>query len=75
MPLTAGSAASRSVSSMSGPAPVIFATTTEGYDGCVNSNRVVQIVDTDAKAAVTTVAQAPSSNIVFRGIALTPGTP
>jgi len=36
---------------------------------------VVQIVDTDAKAAVTTVAQAPSSNIVFRGIALTPGTP
>jgi hypothetical protein len=59
----------------SGPAPVIFATTTEGYDGCVNSNRVVQIVDTDAKAAVTTVAQAPSSNIVFRGIALTPGTP
>ncbi|HXA44090.1 MAG TPA: hypothetical protein VNZ25_01185 [Candidatus Angelobacter sp.] len=59
----------------SGSAPVIYATTTEGYDGCVNSNRVVQIVDTSAQAAVTTVAQAHSSSIAFRGIALTPGTP
>ena len=59
----------------SGPAPVIFATTTEGYGGCVNSNRVVQIVDTNAHAEVTTVAQSHSPNIAFRGIALTPGTP
>jgi hypothetical protein len=59
----------------SGSAPVIYATTTEGYNGCMNSNRVVQIVDTSATAAVTTVAQATSTNIVFRGIAFTPGTP
>ena len=59
----------------SGPAPIVYATTTEGYNGCVNSNRVVQIIDTSAQAAVTTVAQSPSSNIAFRGIALTPGTP
>jgi hypothetical protein len=56
----------------SGPAPVIYATTTEGYDGCVNSNRVVQIVDTNATATVTTVAQAPSANIAYRGIDFTP---
>lgn len=30
----------------SGASPVIFATTTEGYNGSANSNRVVQIVDT-----------------------------
>jgi hypothetical protein len=34
----------------------------------------VQIVDTGASSAVTTVAQAPSENIVYRGIALTPGS-
>ena len=34
----------------SGTAPIIFATTTEGYGGCVNSNRVVRIVDTGADA-------------------------
>ena len=56
----------------SGPAPVIYATTTEGYDGCVNSNRVVQIVDTNATAAVTTVAQAGSTKVAFRGIDFTP---
>jgi hypothetical protein len=56
-----------------GPAPVIYATTTEGYGGCVNSNRVVRIVDTNATAAVTTVAQARSANIAFRGIDFTPG--
>ena len=28
----------------SGPAPIIYATTTEGYGGSVNSNRVVRIV-------------------------------
>jgi hypothetical protein len=56
----------------SGPAPVIYATTTEGYGGTVNSNRVVRIVDTNATAAVTTVAQSPSINIAFRGIDFTP---
>ena len=55
----------------SGAAPVIYATTMEGY-GSMNSNRVVRIVDTDANAAVTTIAQANSTNIVFRGIAFTP---
>lgn len=55
-----------------GPAPVIYATTTEGYGGAVNSNRVVQIVDTGASAKVTTVAQSPSVNIVYRGIDFTP---
>jgi hypothetical protein len=56
----------------SGPAPVIYATTTEGYDGCVNSNRVVQIVDTSAAATVATLAQAPSANMAYRGIDFTP---
>jgi hypothetical protein len=55
-----------------GPAPVIYATTTEGYNGSVNSNRVIRIVDTNAAAAVTTVAQAGSANIAFRGIDFTP---
>ena len=56
----------------SGPAPVIYATTTEGYNGTVNSNRVVCIVDTNATAVVSTVAQAPGANIAFRGIEFTP---
>jgi hypothetical protein len=56
----------------SGAAPVIYATTTEGYAGSVNSNRVVRIVDTNATAVVTTVAQATSANIAFRGIDFTP---
>jgi hypothetical protein len=56
----------------SGPVPVIYATTTEGYNGCVNSNRIVQIVDTNATATVTTIVQAPSKNIAYRGIAFTP---
>jgi hypothetical protein len=56
----------------SGPAPVIFATTTEGYNGTVNSNRVVRITDTNATAVVSTVAQSPSDNIAFRGIDFTP---
>ncbi len=56
----------------SGANPVIYATTTEGYGGSVNSNRVVQIVDTGASSAVTTVAQSPSGNIAYRGIAFTP---
>ena len=63
------------VTDFSGANPVIYATTTEGYNGSVNSNRVVQIVDTSAQAGVITVAQAHSSSIAFRGIALTPGTP
>ncbi len=56
----------------SSAAPVIYATTTEGYDGSANSNRVVQIVDTGASAKVTTLAQAPNKNIVYRGIDFTP---
>ena len=54
------------------PAPVIYATTTEGYGGSVNSNRVVRIVDTNSAAYVATIAQAASTNIAFRGIAFTP---
>jgi hypothetical protein len=56
----------------SGTTPIIYATTTEGYNGSVNSNRVVQIVDTNATAAVTTVAQSPSTEIAYRGIDFTP---
>ncbi len=56
----------------SGTAPVIYATTTEGYGGSVNSNRVVRIVDTNATAVVTTVAQAGSTNVAFRGLDFTP---
>lgn len=56
----------------SGSAPVIYATTTEGYNGSVNSNRVVQIVDTGASSKVTTLAQAPGANVAYRGIAFTP---
>ena len=56
----------------SGAAPVIYATTTEGYDGSVNSNRVIRIVDTNATATVTTVAQSTNSNIAFRGVDFTP---
>jgi hypothetical protein len=56
----------------SGAAPVIYATTTEGYGGSVNSNRVVRIIDTNASAMVTTIAQATSTNIAFRGIEFTP---
>lgn len=63
------------VADFSGANPVIYATTTEGYNGCVNSNRVVQIVDTNAQATVTTIAQSTSTNIAFRGIDFTPGTP
>ncbi len=59
----------------SGQAPVIYATTTEGYDGSANSNRVVQIVDTGAAAKVTMLAQAPNKNIVYRGIDFTPEGP
>jgi len=56
----------------SGVAPVIFATTTEGYGGAVNSNRVVRIVDTNSSAAVTTLFQAGITNIALRGIDFTP---
>lgn len=60
------------VADFSGAAPIIYATTTEGYNGCVNSNRVVQIVDTNATATVTTLAQAGSAKIAYRGIDFTP---
>lgn len=53
-------------------APVIYATTTEGYGGSVNSNRVVRIVDTNSAAYVATIAQAAGTNIAFRGITFTP---
>ena len=52
--------------------PVIYATTTEGYDGSANSNRVVRVVDTGANATVTTIAQSPGTNIVYRGLEFTP---
>jgi hypothetical protein len=56
----------------SGATPIIYATTTEGYNGSVNSNRVVQIVDTGATAKVTTIAQAGSTKMAYRGIDFTP---
>jgi hypothetical protein len=56
----------------SGAAPIVYATTTEGYGGCVNSNRVVRIVDTGARATVTTLAQAPSARMAYRGIEFSP---
>ncbi len=56
----------------SGANPVIYATTTEGYNGSVNSNRVVRVMDTGTNATVTTVAQATSTNIVYRGLEFTP---
>lgn len=55
-----------------GPSPIIYATTTEGYNGTVNSNRVVRVVDTGTNATVTTVAQSSSVEIAFRGIEFTP---
>jgi len=55
-----------------GSAPIIYATTTEGYGGCVNSNRVVRIVDTNATAVVITLAESGSSKIAYRGIDFTP---
>ena len=54
-----------------GANPVVYATTTEGWGGA-NSNRVVRITDTGAASVVTTIAQATSTNIVFRGIEFTP---
>ena len=56
----------------SGAAPILYATTTEGRGGSVNGNRVIQIVDTNSTATVTTLVSAPSSNIVYRGIDFTP---
>jgi hypothetical protein len=56
----------------SGKEPIVFATTTEGYGDSANSNRVVRVVDTGTNAVVTTVAQAGSTNMVFRGIDFTP---
>lgn len=55
-----------------GSNPIIYATTTEGYGGSVNSNRVVRIVDTGASSAVTTIVQAGSTNIAYRGVDFTP---
>jgi hypothetical protein len=55
-----------------GSAPVIYATTTEGYGTSVNSNRVVRIVDTNSAAVVTTLVQAGSTNVAYRGIDFTP---
>lgn len=55
-----------------GSAPIIYATTTEGYGNSVNSNRVIRIVDTNSAAPVATLVQANSTNIAFRGITFTP---
>ena len=60
------------VADFSGTVPIVYATTTEGYNGTVNSNRVVRIVDTGSNAVVTTIAQSPSAEIVYRGIDFTP---
>jgi hypothetical protein len=38
----------------------------------MNSNRVVRIVDTNANAPVTTIAQSGSTNMVYRGVEFTP---
>jgi len=38
----------------------------------VNSNRLVRIVDTNSTALVTTLVQAGSTNVAFRGIDFTP---
>jgi hypothetical protein len=62
------------VADFSGKDPVIYATTTEGYGGTVNSNRVVRIVDTGSNAVVTTVAQSPGASMAFRGVDFTPET-
>ena len=58
-----------------GPAPVIYATTTEGYGGGINSNRVVRIIDTNATATVVTLARAGGVEMAFRGIDFTPEIP
>ena len=65
-------AANVGVVDFSGQAPVVYATTTEGYGSSVNSNRVVRILDNETTAAVVTIAQATSTNIAFRGIEFTP---
>jgi hypothetical protein len=60
--------------------PVVFATTTEGYGGQTDSNRLVRIDDnynfTDGQfhtnINVTTLATAWSPELVFRGLAWTP---
>jgi hypothetical protein len=58
-----------------GPAPIIYATTTEGYGGGINSNRVVRIIDTNATATVVTLARTGSVEMAFRGIDFTPEMP
>jgi hypothetical protein len=63
-----------------GSYPVVFATTTEGYGGQTDSNRLVRIDDnynfTDGQfhtnINVTTLATAWSQELVFRGLAWTP---
>ena len=60
--------------------PVVFATTTEGYGGQTDSNRLVRIDDnynfTDGQLhtniSVTTLATAWSQQLNFRGLAWTP---
>jgi hypothetical protein len=56
----------------SGPAPVIYATTVEGFGGNMNSNRVVRVVDTNASTSVNTIVQAKSVQVAYRGIDFTP---
>jgi hypothetical protein len=54
------------VADFSGPAPVIYATTSEA-----SSNRLVQIVDTNSTATVNLLASAGSERL-FRGLDFTP---
>jgi hypothetical protein len=63
----------------SGSHNVIYATTTEGYGGNVNSNRVIRLDDTNnittgalVTNSVITLQTAWSTNIAFRGLAWGP---
>ena len=62
----------------SGTNPVIYATTTEGWSGNVNSNRVIRVVDTNSLATAATVAKIYTPgvtngvNMGFRGLDFTP---
>ena len=54
-----------------GAHPVIYGTTTEGFDGDVITNRLVKWVDTNSAAVATTLALA-GPNQAFRGIDFVP---
>jgi hypothetical protein len=61
----------------SGTNPVIYATTTEGFGGNINSNRVIRVVDTNSVATALTIAQisgtaSASGNMGYRGLDFAP---